>query len=100
MNGLDLDAMIVGLMSASFATFWLQTVDNIPKAASAVLFSAILSSVGGPVASVYLISAFPGLKLASEELPLLAAVVIGGSVTWALPVLISFTQNKWGGKNA
>ena len=90
MNGLDLDAMIVGLMSFRPST----------KAASAVLFSAILSSVGGPVASVYLISAFPGLKLASEELPLLAAVVIGGSVTWALPVLISFTQNKWGGKNA
>jgi hypothetical protein len=97
--GMDFDALIVGLMAATFTTFWLQTVDNIPKAASAILFSAMLASLGGPVASVYLISVFPGLTQASIALPLLAAVIIGGSVTWAFPILINFAQNKWG-KNA
>jgi hypothetical protein len=97
--GMDFDALIVGLMAATFTTFWLQTVDNISKAASAILFSAMLASLGGPVASVYLISVFPSLAQASSAVPLLAAVIIGGSVTWAFPILINFAQNKWG-KNA
>jgi hypothetical protein len=94
--GMDFDALIVGLMAATFTTFWLQTVDNLPKAASAILFSAMLASFGGPVASVYLISQFASLTQASSTLPLLAAVIIGGSVTWAFPVLINFVRNKWG----
>jgi uncharacterized membrane protein (DUF485 family) len=48
------------------------------------------------VAAVYLIATFPSLTLAAEQLPLLSAVIIGGSVTWALPIAISFAQNKWG----
>lgn len=99
-DGLDLDAMVVGLMSACFVTFWLQTVNDIPKAFSAVMFSALLSGVGSPVATVYLISQFPGLAKASETLPLLIAVLIGGSTTWGLPIFINFVQNKWGGSNA
>ena len=97
--GMDLDALIVGLMAATSTTFWLNTVDNIPKAASAIIFSAMLASLGGPVASVYLISVFPSLGEASGALLLLAAVIIGGSVTWAFPILINFVRNKWGGTN-
>lgn len=97
--GMDLDALIVGLMAATFTTFWLQTVDNVPKAMSAIFFSAMLSSLGGPVVSVYLISSFPSLAQTSGTLSLLAAVIIGGSVTWAFPIFINFVQNKWG-KNA
>jgi predicted membrane-bound spermidine synthase len=96
---MNYDAMIVGLMAASFVTFWLQTVDSIPKAASAVFFSALLSSFGGPVAAVYLIAKFPTLKDASETLPLLAAVIIGSTVTWGFPLLINFMKNKYGGTN-
>ncbi len=94
--GLDFDAMIVGFMAATFTTFWLQTVDNIQKAASAILFSAMLSGFGAPVATAYLVGSFPNLKSASSSLPLLAAAIIGGSVTWAFPVLINFVRNKWG----
>ena len=94
--GMDLDALIVGLMAATFTTFWLQTVANVPKAMSAILFSAMLASFGGPVASVYLISSFPSLAQTSNSLILLSAVLIGGSVTWAFPVLINFVRNKWG----
>jgi hypothetical protein len=94
--GMDFDALIVGVMAATFTTFWLETVDNLPKAMSAILFSAMLSSLGGPVASVYLISSFPSLAQTSGTLSLLAAVIIGGSVTWAFPVLINFVRNKWG----
>lgn len=98
--GMDFDALIVGLMAATFTTFWLQTVNSFSKAASAILFSAMLSSLGGPVLSIYLIATFPGLVEASGVLPLLAAVIIGGSVTWGLPILIDFIRNKWGGNNA
>ncbi len=99
MSGIDNDAMIVGLMAACFTTFWLQTIDNVPKAASAILFSAMLASVGGPVASAYLIETFPGLAQTSQALTLLAAIIIGGSVTWGLPILIIFVRNKSGDKN-
>lgn len=96
--GMEFDALIVGLMAATFTTFWLQTIDNIPKAASAILFSAMLASLGGPSVSIYFISKIPSLEQASGTLPLLAAAIIGGSVTWAFPVLIGFVRNKWGGK--
>lgn len=99
MSGLDLDAMIVGLMAASFITFWLNTVDDFPKAASAILFSAMLSGFGAPVATVFMITKFPGLAGASNALPPLIAVLVGGSVTWGLPILINFIQQKWGNPN-
>jgi hypothetical protein len=94
--GMDFDALIVGLMAATFTTFWLQTIDNIPKAMSAISFSAMLASFGGPVVSVYLASQFPSLSQVSSTLPLLIAVIIGGSVTWGFPILINFVRNKWG----
>jgi len=99
MHGLDYDALIIGLISATFITFWLQNIDNLQKAASAVLFSALLSGFGSPVASVYLIATFPILKDASDALPALSAVIIGGTVTWGLPILINFVNHKWGKEN-
>jgi hypothetical protein len=94
--GVDFDAMIVGLMSASFITFWLETVDDLPKAASAVLFSGMLSAFGAPVATAYLTNKFQSLSGSGNALPLLTAVIIGGSVTWGLPILINFVRNRWG----
>ncbi len=99
MTGVDYDAMIAGIMSASFITFWLRTIDNVPKAASAVLFSGLLSGVGSPVASVYIAAKYPSLGQATDPLTLLAAVLIGGSVTWGLPIVINLVQNKWGKTN-
>lgn len=95
-EGLNLDAMIVGLMSATFITFWLNTVDNIPKAASAILFSGLLSGIAPSVVAAYVLGKYPGLEQAGNAVPLLAAVLIGGSVTWGLPLLINFLKNKWG----
>jgi len=97
--GLDFDAMIVGLMAASFVTFWLDTVDDLSKAISAVLFSGLLSAFGAPVAAAYLISKFHSLAQTGNALPLCAAVIIGGSVTWGLPILIAYVRNKWGGSH-
>ncbi len=96
MSGLDFDALIVGLMSAIAVTFWLSTVNTVPKAASAVFFSALLSSFGAPVASAYLVGKFPTLAVASDDLALLSSAIIGGTVTWGLPILIIFVKNKWG----
>lgn len=96
---MNFDAMIVGLMAATFVTFWLHSVDSIQKAFSAIFFSALLSAFGAPVASVYLLATFPSLQLASDALPSLAAVIIGGSVTWGLPLFIGFLKNRYGGKN-
>lgn len=98
--GMDFDALIVGLMAATFTTFWLQTVDNFPKAASAILFSAMLAAFGAPVLGAYLVASFASLAPVSATLQLLVAALIGGSVTWSFPVLISFVRNKWGGSNA
>ena len=100
MNGLDFDAMIVGLMAASFITFWLDTVDNVPKAASAILFSALLSGFAPSVIAAYLIGKFPDLAQTSSALTLFMAVLVGGSVTWGIPLLIIFARNKWGKSNA
>lgn len=100
MDGLNTDAMIVGLMSASFITFWLQTIDSISKAATGVLFSAFVSGFASPIASIYLISKFPSLAQASDGLQLLCAVVIGCTIPWGLPVFINFIKTKYGGGNA
>lgn len=99
MNAYQVDAMLFGLMAASFVTFWLSTVDDPWKAASAVLFSALLAGPGAPVAAAYLVAKFPMLEVAATPLRLLMAVMIGGSVTWLLPVIIKAVRKKIGGQN-
>lgn len=98
-DGLNTDAMIVGLMSAVFITFWLDTIDNLPKAASAALFSGLLSGIASPLITTYVISNDPLFKNSGESLSLLAAAIIGGSVTWGLPIIIIYVRNKWGKPN-
>ena len=93
------DTMIIGLMAAVFVTFWLSTVDKPSKAAAAVLFSALLAGPGAPVAVVYIVAKFPMLGQVEMPLRYLLAVVIGGSVTWVLPIVIKTVRNKFGGQN-
>jgi len=100
MDSLNTDAMIVGMMSASFITFWLQTIDSFSKAATGVLFSAFVSGVAAPIASIYLIAKFPSLAQSSDGLQLLSAIVIGFVIPWGVPIFINFFKTKYGGKDA
>jgi hypothetical protein len=92
-------ALLVGIAAATFITFWLDTVDNPFKAICAVFFSGMLSAFGAPVAVAYVEFKWPVLDGGSQALLLLFATIIGGIVTWGLPILIQYLRNKYGGQH-
>jgi len=94
--GAQVDALVVGLMAAVFATIWLETVDSKPKAAAAVALSAMLAGYGSPVAASYVASAVPSVADVGDGLRLLCAAVIGASVTWVLPLVMRYAKTKSG----
>lgn len=92
--GAQVDALVLGLSAALFTTIWLESIDSRLKAASAVLFSALLAGYGSPVAAGYLADAVPAAAKSAEALRLLLAVVIGG----AAPSLVPLSLRYLGGR--
>ena len=95
--GAQADALVIGLVAAFFVSTWLETIDSRIKAASAVLFSAMLAGYGSPVAASWLASSVPAIASSAEPLRLLLALVIGGSAPSLVPLSIRYLGNKING---
>jgi hypothetical protein len=94
--GAQVDALILGLISAVFVSIWLDTIDNRIKAAAAVMFSALLAGYGSPVAAAWLTS---NSYVASnnDALRLLLALLIGAAAPSLVPIGIKYLGNKING---
>lgn len=92
--GAQADALVIGLMSAVLASFWMETIDNKLKAGSAVLASALLAGYGSPVAAGLVADAIPAAAHSAEPLRMLMAVVIGCAAPRLVPRIFSFAE-RW-----
>lgn len=84
--GAQIDALVIGLVAAVIVTIWLEQIDSRSKAASAVLFAALLAAYGSPVAESWVAAQVP--SVAGDALRLLLALVIGGCAPSLVPVAI------------
>lgn len=92
--GAQVDALVVGLIAAVFVSTWLESIDSRIKAASAVLFSAMLAAYGSPVAAGMLASNMPAAAADADALRLLFAAVIGGCAPSLVPLAIRYLGSK------
>jgi len=92
--GAQVDTLVIGLIAAVFVTIWLETIDSKVKAASAVLFAALLASYGSPVAASWLAATVPSIAGNLDALRLLLALVIGAATPNAWPVVIRYMRRK------
>lgn len=92
--GAHVDALIVGLIAAMFISIWLGTIDTKLKAASAVLFAALLAAYGSPVAASWLAASVPSIASNADALRMLLALVIGGGAPSAVPIAIRYMGRK------
>lgn len=92
--GAQVDALIVGLMAAVLATFWLEAVDSKPKAFGSVLLSSMLAGYGSPLAVAYSVSKVPEIAGTGDVLRLFCAALIGVMVTVLLPTAVNWAKSK------
>lgn len=96
--GAQVDALVLGLMAAVFASIWLDTIDSRSKAAAAVLFSSMLAGYGSPVAAEWVAGNAASVAGNAEALRLLLALLIGGAAPSLVPLGIKYLGNKLGGQ--
>lgn len=95
--GAQVDALVVGLVAAVFATFRFEAVDSKPKAAGAVLLSSMLAGYGSPLATAWALTTLPFAAAAGDVLRLLCAAIIGAMVTAILPSFVNWAKGKFKG---
>ena len=92
--GAQADALVIGLVAAVLISIWLKTIDNKVKAASAVIFAALLAGYGSPIAATWLASMQPAIGTNIEALRLLLALAIGGAAPSIVPILLRAARKK------
>lgn len=96
--GAQVDALVLGLVAATFVSIWMETIDNRIKAAAAVMFAAMLAGYGSPVAAEWVGSQLPTLSSNANALRLLLAVLIGAVTPSMVPLGLKYLGSKVGGQ--
>lgn len=86
--GAQADALVLGLLAASFVSAWLHEINSLGRAAAAVCLSALLAGYGSPVAAQWLSSSSLGVQ-GGESLRLLLALGIGAAAPGVVPLLLT-----------
>jgi hypothetical protein len=89
--GAQIDALLMGMIAAVFASIWMPSIDNRIRAASAVAIATLLAGYGSPVLAHWLAATQPGLE-EHGALRMLLAVLIGGGCPALLPVAMERVQ--------
>lgn len=91
--GAPWDALVAGLLGAVFISIWLETIDSRGKAASAIVFSALLAAYGSPFAATKMASLF--LEGADPNLlRVFMAFLIGAVSPSVVPLLLKLARRK------
>ncbi len=96
--GAQADALVAGLVAAILVSIWLDTINNYPKAAAAVILSALLAGYGSPVAAEWVTSSVSGIA-STDSLRVLLALVIGAAAPTVVPIAINTFGKKAGGQS-
>jgi len=96
--GAQVDALAAGLAAAILVSIWLDTIDNKTKATAAVIFSALLSGYGSPVAAELVTATVTGIG-SSDSLRVTMALIIGSLAPTAVPIAIRAFGRKAGGQS-
>lgn len=95
--GAQLDALLLGMCSAIFASIMLPSVNDRTKAAAAVALSSLMAGYGSPVAVAWVASDQAALAASGSPLRLLMAIAIGAACPTVVPVAIARLQSVVGG---
>lgn len=93
--GAQLDALVIGMMSATFMAIWLPSINDKLKSASAVAMGSMLAGYSYPVAN-WVAKSFDGIDY-SETLRLLMAALIGIAIPALLPTMLARARVFIGG---
>ena len=83
--GAQIDALLMGMIAAVFASIWMPQIDNRLRAASAVAIATMLAGYASPVLAHWIASNHPGIQ-EHGALRMLLAVLLGGGCPALLPV--------------
>ncbi|MDR3300892.1 MAG: hypothetical protein LBU43_13100 [Candidatus Accumulibacter sp.] len=83
------DALIMGMVAAVLASFWMTSINNRVKSFAAIVLSSLLAGYAAPVAAVYLATHYPALADADDQtLRVLLALVVGLSAPLLVPAAV------------
>lgn len=85
--GAQPDALVLGLLAASFVSAWLHEINSLGRAAAAVCLSALLAGYLSPVLAPIVSGKVSGLS-DGDPLRLLLAVAIGACAPGVVPLLL------------
>lgn len=84
--GAQADALVVGMLAATFVSAWLPQINDFFRSAAAVLLSTLLAGYGSPHVSAWLASSLPNGQ--SDSVRMLSAVLIGAIAPRVFPILL------------
>jgi uncharacterized phage infection (PIP) family protein YhgE len=91
--GVQVDALVIGLIGAVLVSIWLETIDNRIKAAAAVFLSAMLAGYGSPLAAQWIAASVPSLPN-TDSLRLFIALLISAIAPSIVPLAIKAFGSK------
>ena len=84
--GAQADALVVGMLAATFVSAWLPQINDFFRSAAAVLLSALLAGYGSPHVAAWLAGNIPNGQ--ADSVRMLSAVLIGAIAPRVFPILI------------
>lgn len=96
--GAQADALVVGMLAATFVSAWLPQIDSYFRAAAAVCLSTLLAGYGSPHVAVFLASNIPGGQ--ADNVRMLSAILIGATAPTLFPILLRRGQRIASGEGA
>ena len=87
--GADVPGLVLGLITATLATFFLGSVNNRWKAGAGVLLAALLAGFAAPVIAAGILHQWPEWRPVMDLAHPLMSILIGGSAPTILPALLT-----------
>ena len=93
--GADPGALILGLIAATLASFWLAEISSRARAACAVGLAGLLAGFGAPNALAGIVAYYPAVQLTESAVPLLG-LLIGLAAPSMVPVVLNAASRMMG----
>ena len=85
--GAQADALVVGMLAATFISAWLPQINSFFRSAASVCLATLLAGYGSPHVAALLASQIPGGQ--ADSVRMLAAVLIGAATPRIFPLLLA-----------
>ena len=85
--GAQADALVVGMLAATFVCAWLPQINSFFRSAASVCLATLLAGYGSPHVAAWLASQIPGGQ--ADSVRMLASVLIGAATPRIFPLLLA-----------